>query len=195
VPSGKPLWRACNNDYVADPWWFDDGVGGRFNPVQTGKGACYFAMAQLGGLLESIGPEMADGAVHVSELTRRSVVSLGGVHLHQFALADLVHINAVGYQVTNALSDTADYVICQEWAVRFLGEKLDGVHYRTRFDTGPAAGGIAVFGTKGPNPYAWPAPARTVPATTLRRALERKCRLKVLDTPPLASLPNAPPPP
>jgi hypothetical protein len=138
---------------------------------------------------------MKRGAVHVSELERRSVVSLERVHLQDAALADLASRRAIGFDVTNALADTAPYDVSQQWASRFVSERLDGVRYRTRFDTGQRAGGIAVFGAPGANPFGWPPPADTVPAVKFRRALERRCSLHVMEEyPTITSLPSAPSP-
>ena len=63
----------------------------------------------------------------------------------------------------------------------------------TRFDPGPSARGLAVFGPTGLNPWRWPIPDTTTPAVTLRRQLKLGCSITI-DTPPLSALPAAPPP-
>jgi hypothetical protein len=70
---------------------------------------------------------------------------------------------------------------------------FSGIGYRTHFDTGPGARGIAIFGPTGLNPFRWPS-TDIVPATVLRARLTTACAITIIDTPSLASLPAAPPP-
>jgi len=58
---------------------------------------------RLAGLLEVLGPEMSGGAVHVDDLTARSVYPLDPAQLPT-PIANLAHRRAAGYGVTNELS-------------------------------------------------------------------------------------------
>jgi len=109
-------------------------------------------------------------------------------------IANLAHRRAAGYGVTNELSTMTPYRCPQQWATALLKAGSRGLRYRTRFDPGPGARGLAVFGPTGLNPRAWPIPDTPTPAVTLRRQLELGCSITIIDTPPLSTLPAAPPP-
>ena len=95
--------------------------------------------------------------------------------------------------MTNELSTTTPYTLSQRWAAAMERAGFSGIGYRTRFDTGPGARGIAIFGPTGLNPFRWPS-TDIVPATVLRARLTTACAITIIDTPSLASLPAAPPP-
>lgn len=189
LPPRRRLWRAGRSIH-ANPWWFDGSGGGRFNPVDTHLGSCYMGMDRLAGLMEVLGPEMVGGAVHIDDLAARSVFFLDPTHL-PVPLADLAHRRAAGHGVTNELS-TTPYDLPQQWAAALAGPGFQGVRYRTRFDTG--AGGVAVFGSPGLNPFHWPVPPTPTPAAALRARLTTTCGITVIETPSLNALPSAPPP-
>jgi len=185
-------WRAGRSVH-ANPWWFDSSGAGRFDPIGTGQASCYPGTDRLAGLLEVLGPEMAGGAVHVDDLTTRSVYPLDPAHLPT-PIANLAHRGAAGYGVTNELSTMTPYHRPQQWATALLEAGFRGLRYRTRFDPGPRARGLAVFGPTGLNPWRWPIPDATTPAVTLRRQLTLNCGITIIDTPPLSTLPAAPAP-
>lgn len=188
----RRLWRAGRSVH-ANPWWFDGSGAGRFDPVGTGQGSCYLGTDRLAGLLEVLGPEMSGGAVHVDDLTARSVYPLDPAHLPA-PIADLAHRRAAGYGVTNELSTMTPYRCPQLWATALLETGFRGLRYRTRFDPGPGARGLAVFGPTGLNPFTWPVPPIPTPAMALRRQLTIHCAITIIDTPPLSALPAGPPP-
>ncbi len=98
----RRLWRAGRSAH-ANPWWFDGSGAGRFDPIGSGQGSCYLGTDRLAGLLEVLGPEMSGGAVHVDDLTARSVYPLDPAQLPT-PIANLAHRRAAGYGVTNELS-------------------------------------------------------------------------------------------
>ena len=188
----RRLWRA-GRSVQANPWWFDGSGAGRFDPIGTGQASCYLGTDRLAGLLEVLGPEMSGGAVHVDDLTARSVYPLDPAQLPT-PIANLAHRRATGYGVTNELSTMTPYRCPQQWATALLEAGFWGLRYRTRFDPGPSARGLAVFGPAGLNPWTWPVPQTPTPAVTLRRQLELNCGITIIDTPPPSALPAAPAP-
>ncbi len=90
----RRLWRAGRSVH-ANPWWFDGSGAARFDPIGTGRASCYLGTDRLAGLLEVLGPEMAGGAVHVDDLTARSMYPLDPAQLPT-PIANLAHRRATG---------------------------------------------------------------------------------------------------
>ncbi len=109
-------------------------------------------------------------------------------------IANLAHRRATGYGVTNELSTMTPYRCPQQWTTALLEAGCWGLRYRTRFDPGPSARGLAVFEPTGLNPWTWPVLQTPTPAVTLRRQLTLNCGITIIDTPPLSTLPAAPAP-
>lgn len=114
----RRLWRA-GRSVQANPWWFDGSGAGRFDPIGTGQASCYLGTDRLAGLLEVLGPEMSGGAVHVDDLTARSLYPLDPAQLPT-PIANLAHRRATGYGVTNELSTMTPYRCPQQWATALL---------------------------------------------------------------------------
>jgi len=68
--------RRAGRSAHTNPCWLDGSGAGRFYPIDTGQASCYPGTDRLAGLLEVLGPEMSGGAVHVDDLTTRSVYPL-----------------------------------------------------------------------------------------------------------------------
>jgi hypothetical protein len=71
-------------------------------------------------------------------------------------LANLTNRRAIGFGVTNELSDTTPYSVAQLYAEVFDearsrrgSRRFHGIRYRTRFDPGPVARGVAFFDDHG----------------------------------------------
>jgi hypothetical protein len=71
-------------------------------------------------------------------------------------LANLAHRRAIAYKITNELSTMSNYEIPRKYAAHFdqIRDKhgrrrFDGIRYRTRFDTGSTARGVAFFDDHG----------------------------------------------
>jgi hypothetical protein len=63
-------------------------------------------------------------------------------------LADLASRKALGSGLTNELSTMMPYAIPRAWA-QALDQSFAGILYRTRFDKGEIARGVAHFGPQG----------------------------------------------
>jgi hypothetical protein len=109
----------------------------------NGLGTLYAGSDPITGVLEIIGPEMVERPISQTFLSERAIWTLG--YDREIVLADLNHETALGFGVTNELSTMVPYDVPQAWAEAFAGESLDGIRYRTRFSTGEAATGIALF--------------------------------------------------
>lgn len=132
------------------PWWFCTCGNCRFD-LDPGDdppfGTLYAGTDEVTGMLETIGPELAGRAVARRFLSERTVWALA--YDRPLELADLVSPGAVGFGVTNELSTMVPYDVPQQWATAFHHDGRDGVAYRTRFNTGPDATGLALFDDAG----------------------------------------------
>jgi len=136
---------------------------------------------------------MTGGAVHVDDLTARSVYPLDPTHLPT-PIANLAHRRATGYGVTNELSTMTPYRYPQQWATALLEAGFRSLRYRTRSIPAPAPAASPCSPPTGLNPWTWPVPPTPTPAVTLRRPLTLNCGITIIDTPPLSALPAGPPP-
>jgi hypothetical protein len=131
-------------------------------------------------VLEAIGPELVGGLVAADFLDQRRLYSWQPPA--PLRTADLASRRAVGFGVSNELSSMTPYDVPQQWAEALDG-KFEGITYRTRFDTGPVARGVAHFGPAG---FAErPSGRGRVIGEELRRRLLAECSVAVL-APPLA---------
>jgi hypothetical protein len=139
---------------------------------------------ELSGVIESIGIEIESGVVSSEYLDARRLFT---IRLSSpMRVADLVSRAAIGRGVTNELSTMVPYEIPQAWAEKFDNVGLEGIRYRTRFDTGAAPKGLAQFGPKGTGTTA-PGRGRRIDAS-LRQSLEVQCGVKVLPAPSFGEL-------
>lgn len=115
LPVGRRLYRAARHT----PWWFCACGGCRFD-LDEPRGTCYLATDPVSGLLESIGPEWATGR----PLTRAFVTgrTVHALDLPQrVTLANLTSRKAIGFRVTNELSDMTPYDVPHAFATLFDG--------------------------------------------------------------------------
>ncbi len=135
------LWRASRHA----PWYYCDCGECRFD-LDDPRGTCYLGTDELVGVLESIGPEIHHGVIAAAYLDQR--------RLHRWrpsrplTLADLANRRALGSGVTNELSTMTPFTVPRAWA-RAFDRSFAGIVYRTRFDTGETARGVAHFGARG----------------------------------------------
>lgn len=137
------------------PWWFCRCGGCRFDLMGVGdasRGTLYAGTNPITGVLETIGPEMVGRTVSSEFFRDRTVWVLA--YDRALKLADLCHGSAVGFGVTNELSIMTPYEMPQAWAVALDADGWDGIAYRTRFSTGTAVTGLALFDTAGE--HDWP---------------------------------------
>lgn len=150
--AGTLLWRAARRG--REPWWFCACGDCRFD-LDEPRGTCYAGTDELSGILESIGYEWAGGSPLTLHFVRKRVLHSTS-DLVTSPLANLTSRKAVGFRVTNELSDMTPYDTPRAYArlldaARTAGRQVfAGIRYRTRFDTGAKTRGIAVFGDAGP---------------------------------------------
>ncbi len=132
------------------PWWFCRCGDCRFDidsDATNGFGTLYAGTDPVTGVLETVGPEMAERPITRTFLAERIVWMLA--YDRALVLADLCHDTAIGFGVTNELSTIVPYDVPRTWATVFADHGLDGISYRTRFSTGAAATGVALFDEAG----------------------------------------------
>jgi hypothetical protein len=116
-------------------WWFSFDGSGRFDPVGTGQGSCYFAERPLGAWVE------------VSDRWLMSV-RVG----RDLRLADLTSRRALQFGVTASLGANEQYDASQAFAADALGAGFAGIRYLVRHDLAQRLYGIALFGQAGEQP-------------------------------------------
>jgi hypothetical protein len=128
-------------------WWFSFDGTGRFDPVGTGKGSCYFAERPLGAWVEVYRRQMllAEAAV-----TDRWLMSarVG----RDLRLADLTSRRALQFGVTASLGANEHYDASQAFAADAVGAGFAGIRYLVRHDPAQKLYGIALFGEAGEQP-------------------------------------------
>lgn len=111
-------------------------------------------------------------------------------------LANLSSRKALGFKVTNELSDMTPYDIPRASAALFDrvtrgGRRaFDGIRFRSRFDTGATTRGVALFGDHGEHKAWTSAAVREVDEGLLQEL--RALGVVVVDPPALADLDQAP---
>lgn len=174
------LWRASSRP---EPWWFCSAGDCRFDLVRP-RGTCYLGTDEMVGLVEAIGPEMSGRTVSAEFVARRSIYGLDTER--GYKLADTASRRAIGFGVTNELTTMVPYDVALRWASALDSAGFGGIAYRTRFDTGLAARGVALFGPTGPAP--WPVAARREVDASMRVRLAEECGIIVAPPPSLAGL-------
>ena len=114
-------------------WWFSSDGTGRFDPVGTGKGACYLAEQPLGAWIEVFS------------------VAIG----RDLRLANLASRRALEFGVTATLGAGEDYTQSQAFAAQAVDAGFDGIRHLVRHDPSQHLYGIALFGAPGADPD-WP---------------------------------------
>lgn len=128
-------------------WWFSCDGKGRFDPVGTGKGSCYFAERPLGAWVEVYRRQMllAEAAV----LDRWLMTVRVGRDLR---LADLTSRRALQFGVTASLGANERYDASQAFSADAVGAGFAGIRYTVRHDPAHRLYGIALFGEAGEQP-------------------------------------------
>ena len=162
-------------------WWFSSDGTGRFDPVGTGKGACYLAEDPLGAWVEVFRKRML---LAEAEITARALfsVELG----RELRLADLTSRRALEFGVTASLGADQQYGDSHEFAVLAVEAGFDGIRYLVRHDPAQKLYGLALFGDAGApdaTDPSWPA-ARDEPLSDdLAAAAARAFGYRVLPPP------------
>lgn len=129
---------------VNGPWWFSADGFGRFDPVGTGFGACYFALEPLGAFLEVFRKtQIIDEAdIHARRLFS---VQLGADQ----RLVNLLARRGLAVGITAALGANQDYTESHRLAVAAVSARYAGVRYHVSHDPAQKLIGIALFGAAG----------------------------------------------
>jgi hypothetical protein len=125
-------------------WWFSADGSGRFDPVDGGKGACYFAEEPLGAWIEVFRRQMLLRDVAIADRALLSA-ALG----REVRLADLTSRRALQFGVTASLGADPDYNSSQAFAVDAVKAGFAGIRYFVRHDPSQKLYGIALFGEPG----------------------------------------------
>jgi hypothetical protein len=154
-------------------WWFSADRSGRFDPVGTGMGACYFAEKPLGAWIEVFRKAVLIAEAEVTERSL-STVAIG----RDLRLADLTSRRALGFGVTASLGASEDYNPSQAFAAAAVNAGFDGVRYLARHYPSQRLYSVALFAPAGgvdPADPAWPQPTHTgaVPQTLIDEARRR----------------------
>jgi hypothetical protein len=128
-------------------WWFSFDGAGRFDPVGTGKGSCYFAERPLGAWVEVYRRRMLLAEAAVLDRWLMSV-RVG----RDLRLADLTSRRALEFGVTASLGANERYDASQAFAADALGAGFAGIRYLVRHDPAQKLYGIALFGEAGEQP-------------------------------------------
>lgn len=163
------------------PWWFSSDGSGRFDPVDTGMGACYLAERPLGAWVETYRKTMLISETDVRE--RRLVeLALG----RDLRLADVTSRRALSFGVTASLGAGEDYAPGHDFAARALAAGFSGVRYLLRHDNAQQLYGAALFGPAGEpatgDPH-WPMSPGAPPSDALIDEARRRFRYRVMPVP------------
>jgi RES domain-containing protein len=142
----RTLYRIHRTD--RGPWWFSSDGSGRFDPVGTGRGACYLAESELSAWIEVFRKSML---LAEAEVTKRALFS---VRLGRaLRLADLTSRRALQFGVTASAGADERYHASQAFAVEAVKAGFDGVRYLARHDPAQKLCGVALFADAGaPDP-------------------------------------------
>ena len=125
-------------------WWFSADGTGRFDPVGTGKGACYFADKPVGAWVEVFRKRML---LAEDEVLERSVyrAKLG----RDLRLADVTSRRALQFGITASIGASEDYTESHRFAADALAAGFAGIRYLVRHDPAQRLYGFALFADAG----------------------------------------------
>jgi RES domain-containing protein len=123
------------------PCWFSSDGRGRFDPVGSGLGACYFADQPLGAWIEVFRKRML---LSEDEVLARS---LYGAQLgRDLRLADVTSRRALQFGVSASIGADEDYRQSHSFAVAALAAGFAGIRYFVGHDPAQRLYGVALFG-------------------------------------------------
>jgi len=151
LPRGFPLATLRGDQEISrihrsarDPWWFSTDGGGRFDPVGSGFGSCYFAKESIAAWIEVFRKQtlFADDEVNQRSLYK---LRLG----RDLKLADITSRRALQFGVTASLGANEDYAASHTFAAEALASGFDGIRYLVRHDPAQQLYGYALFSRAG----------------------------------------------
>jgi RES domain len=163
-------------------WWFSSDGSGRFDPVGTGQGACYFAERPLGAWVDVFRKTML---LAEDEVLERSLYQarLG----RDLRLADVTSRRALQFGITASIGANEDYTESHTFAADALAAGFAGIRYLVRHDPAQRLYGLALFGEPGEsrptaNLEGWESTDRPIPDDLVSEA-RRLFDYRVLPTP------------
>jgi hypothetical protein len=158
---------------VNGPWWFSQDGSGRFDPVGSGFGACYFGTAPLSAWVEVFRKPLL--LAEETVLTRALFSAELG---RDVKLADVTSRRALGYGITATIGAGDDYGPSHAFAAEAVTAGFGGIRYLVRHDPAQKLYGIALFGPAGAPDHAdprWPAgiDERPIPEPLVQDAVKR----------------------
>ena len=136
-------------------WWFSADGSGRFDPVGTGQGGCYFADKPIGAWVEVFRKRML---LAEDEVLERSLyrAKLG----RDLRLADVTSRRALQFGITASIGASEDYTESHTFAADALAAGFAGIRYLVHHDPAQRLYGFALFGQAGEsvpvaNPKGW----------------------------------------
>ncbi|MBG0738810.1 RES domain-containing protein [Paeniglutamicibacter antarcticus] len=141
---GEELYRAVA--VGQGPWWFGSDGSQRFD-LKTPSGTCYTAQNIETSVREKARrPLLAHGVIDPAFVDGINVCELSLQGAGAFAETDSPRSTSFG--ANRELSTCPDYGLCCSWAEAFKTAGLGGIHYGSRYTTGPA-NSLAIFGDAG----------------------------------------------
>ena len=176
ISTTRALYRIHRQD--RSPWYFDNGVTGRFN-LSSPFGTCYLALDPEGAFLETLGRQ--GRLIDPAEVARRVLSTL---HVPRaMVLANAGHARARAFGITAGISaiEEPDRRSTRRWAEAFHSAGFEGVRYRVSHDPSQLAIGIALFAPAGGAD--WPVGTSEPIGGRLLALARRRYGLVVLPTP------------
>jgi hypothetical protein len=163
-------------------WWFSVDGSGRFDPVGTAQGACYFAERPVGAWAEVFRKSMllAEDEVRERSLYR---ANLG----RDLRLADVTSRRALQFGIAASIGASEDYTESHTFAADALAAGFAGIRYLVRHAPAQRLYRFAVFGEAGEsgpvaNPGGWKSSDGPIPDELVSEA-RRLFDCRVLPTP------------
>jgi hypothetical protein len=152
------------------PWWFSANGDGRFDPIDTGFGACYLADAPLGAWVEVFRKRLLLAEPDVAARSLQAV-ALG----RSLRLADVTSRRALEFGITASVGANERYEESQSLATQALNAGYGGIRYFVSHDPAQTLRGIALFAAAGQpdeeDPL-WPSETGPIPPSLVREANE-----------------------
>jgi hypothetical protein len=131
------------------PWYFASSGDGRFD-LEPPRGTCYAADSVRTAVRERLGDTVVGRPFVAASVADAMQVSVIGLPPGRYA--DTSGEGGEDFGVTSELPVMVDYAVTHAWAETFADHLFDGIHYESRYTTGPGPRSWALFGSSGADP-------------------------------------------